>query len=170
MAEALKQERLVVYAVGGPRLRNITQSYARSVVLPPSGAAPRRVDVGDPLAAFFLGPTWYSLDGLFRWMPRSATVRLAGPRSAAERLYVSGFCPGAQVAAGPIEMAITAEGELLGVARITRGDDRFAFDFSLPAKLIGRPSIEVGIALNRTTKIPGDERDNGLVFGVFELL
>jgi hypothetical protein len=169
MAEALKRERLVVYAVGGPRLRNITQSYARSVVLPPRGAAPRRVDVGDPLAAFFLGPTWYTLDGIFRWMPKSATVRVGGPRSAAERLYVSGFCPGAQVAAGPIEMAVTAEGEVLGFARITKGDDRFTFDFSLPGKLIGRPSIEVSITLNRTTKIPGDEREIGLVFGVFEV-
>jgi hypothetical protein len=169
MAQALRHERLVVYAVGGPRLRNITQSYARSVVLPPRGAAPRRVDVGNPLAEFFLGPTWYTLDGIFRWMPKSATVRLGGPRSATERLHITGYCPGAQVAAGPVEMAVTAEGEPLGVASISKGESHFAFDFSLPPKLIGATSIQVGIALNRTTKIPGDERENGLVFGVFEI-
>ena len=169
VAEALRKDRLVVYEAGGPRLRNITQSYARTFELPPRSAAPRRVDAGEPLAAPFLGPAWHDPEGGFRWMPKSATVRIGGPRSAAERLHVSGFCPGIQLAAGPIEMTVTADGEPLGVVRITKGDARFAFDFSLPAKLIGKPSMEVGITLGHTSKIPGDQREKGLVFGVFEM-
>jgi hypothetical protein len=66
-------------------------------------------------------------------------------------------------------MTVSAEGETLGVARVTQGDARFAFDFSLPTKLVGRLSWELAITLNRTFSRPEDEREKGLVFGVFEV-
>ena len=90
---ALDRDELVVYAAGGERLKNITSAYAALAVWDADPPPPRIVDAGNPLMRYALGPTWYTLDGLSRWMPRIATVQIAGPAAAGEKLYVRGFCP-----------------------------------------------------------------------------
>jgi hypothetical protein len=157
---------MVVYEVGGTRLKNITRRYAGGLETPPG--PPRRVDVSNPLTAYTLGPAWYPLAGNHRWMPRRATLRLGGPRSAAERLYVSGYCPAFLLAQGPLGMTVSADGEPLSTVSVTRGDAQFRFDFPLPAWLTGRPEVEIEIRLDRITRAP-DGRELGLVFGVFEI-
>lgn len=157
---------MVVYAVGGPRLRNVTRLYGASLdVLP--GRAPRRVDVGNPLTGYLLGPTWYPHAVNHRWMPQQATLRVGGPRSAAERLYISGHCPAAMLRSGPLEMTASADGEILSTVTITHGDAGFAFGFALPPRLLGKPVVEIEIRVNRTQQVSG--RDLGLAFGVFEI-
>lgn len=168
VASALKRGEVVVYEAGGPRLRNVTRIYAAGLKVSPL-LPPRRVDVSNPLAAHLLGPTWYPPGDNHRWMPQRATVRLAGPRSATERLHVSGYCPAAHLLAGPLEMTVAVEGGVLSTVPITRGDALFRFDFPLPAHWVGRPALEIEIQVNRTFRPPAGDRELGLAFGVFEI-
>jgi len=166
IAYALHRGGMVVYEVAGRRLKNITRRYAGGRETPPG--PPRRVDVSSPLTEYALGPAWRAREARHRWMPRRATLRLGGPRSAAERLYVSGYCPAFLLAPGPLGMTVSADGEPLSTVSITRGDARFQFDFPLPARLAGRPEVELEIRLDRVSRA-ADGRELGLVFGVFEI-
>jgi len=39
----------------------------------------------------------------------------------------------------------------------------------LPAAVVGRPEMQVGVEVSRTFVPPGDLRELGLAFGVFEV-
>src|SRR5262249_61651621 len=89
---ALREDRAVVYEVTDRGLKNITNSYrSRAHLLKP--AAPRRIVVGEPLMSDWLGPGWYEAQQGIRWMGRRAEVRLAGPRTLAERLRIHTYYP-----------------------------------------------------------------------------
>jgi hypothetical protein len=61
------------------------------------------------------------------------------------------------------------DGGEIGQLRITQGDTGFDTAVRLPSQLVGKPSMEVTIQLDRTFRAPGDARDLGLVFGSFEV-
>jgi len=166
LAEGLARDELAVYQVGGARLKNVTRLYRDSLRVP-RGRAPRRVDVGIPLARYLLGPTWHADEGGRRWMPRRATLRLGGPRSASDRLHVYGYCPGLLLQPGPLAITVSADGVSLATVMITRSDAPFRFDFALPGELVGRPEMEIEVQVARTVSVAG--RELGLVFGVFEV-
>jgi hypothetical protein len=164
---ALDRDAVVVYRTGQGPLRNITHQYN-----PPEGAAasaPLRLDVADPLVADRLGPTWYPIESRFRWMPRQASVRMPGPRSAAQKLYVTAICPKEQVSNGPLEMTLTVDGVQLPPAQFTKGNAEPTFAFPLPAGATAKGDIDITIELSRTVKIGADTRDLGLAFGRFEI-
>ena len=165
IAKALDDEQLVVYDVRGPLLRNMTTAYASQ---PRNLGAPHRVDVASPLAQSQLGPEWYAADGNHRWMPKRATVRIAGPTAPGQKLYLRGYYPAEQLRAGPITVAITANGSPLPPATIASGGD-FELAFPLPDSLAGQSAIEVVVEVNRTFRAGGDIRDLGLAFGEFEV-
>lgn len=99
-AQALAHHEATVYDVRGGGLREMPAPFAAGV---PASAAPARIDVASPLAAYLPGPEWYAAEGNHRWMPDRATVRMAGPRSAAEKLYLAdcrGGLPGNLIGAG----------------------------------------------------------------------
>jgi len=157
---------IVIYRVGRGPLREITQRF----VVPgnPQGA-PLRVDAADPLDADYLGPTWYHGEGQFRWMPRTAGVRISGPLSAAQKLYVTAFCPAAQLTPGPLKMTLTIDGVEQAPVEFTRGDIDSTFVFTPPPASIGKSNMEITVKVNRTTHAGADERALGLAFGVFEI-
>jgi hypothetical protein len=64
---------------------------------------------------------------------------------------------------------VSVEGEALPPVEIRRGDLVFSFDFPLPEKLVGRPSIQVEVRVDRTFSPGGEQRRLGLAFGVFEV-
>ena len=104
----LDRDQIVVYHAGRGPLENITRQY-----VPPAAAAdsgPLRIDMADPLVSDHLGPGWFPLESGFRWMARTARVRMPGPRTAAQRLYVAASCPAAQVEHGPLAMTVTVDG------------------------------------------------------------
>jgi hypothetical protein len=165
---ALDRDQVVVYRAGAGPLQNITHQY-----VPPAGpaaaGAPLRVDVGDPLVADRLGPTWYARESGFRWMPRQASLRMPGPQSPGQKLYVTAICPTEQLAKGPLEMTLTVDGVRLAPVRFTKGNAEATFAFPLPAATIGKSDIEIGVELSRTVRIGSDRRDLGLAFGKFEI-
>jgi len=167
--DGLDHGRIVVYSTAGDRLKNITRFYEATARLHLRREVPRRVDVSNDLLAYLIGKSWYPRDGNHRWMPKLGTVRLGGPTTVAQRLYVSGFCPAAQLEKGPLPLSIQVNGKPLPRVRVEQGNESFAFNFVLPADLVGAESVEVAVEVGRTFTPPGEDRALGLAFGVFEI-
>jgi hypothetical protein len=165
VAKGLDDDALAVYDVRGPRLRNITSAYASQ---PHELGLPRRVDAGNPLTAPLLGPEWYGADGNHRWMPKRASVRMAGPVAAGQKLYLRGFYPADQLRNGPVRVSVSVDGSALGDATIAAGGN-FELAFPLAGVVVGQQSIEVVVEVSRTFRAGTDVRDLGLAFGEFEV-
>jgi hypothetical protein len=137
------------------------------------------VNVGRPAYSARLGPSWYSIENGFRWMPKSATVLLARPKSSEERLYVTGFAVAQALASGPVtlhfrvsadsERRPSGNGQEIGAVTISEPDRPFQCDFALPDKLVGADAFELWIEASKTFRIPGDPRELGMVFGTFSI-
>jgi hypothetical protein len=147
----------VVYSAAGPRLRNITSTYRP----PESTETPHLVNAANPLTEYLLGKGWHQVSGNHRWMGKRASVRIAGPRRAGARLYVSAS------SVQPLEVTAWADGTALGTQSGPQGDVRL--QFPLPESVVGRPSIEVTLEVSRTVRPPHDGRELGLAFGMFEV-
>ena len=148
-----------------PVLRNITSTYAGQLRDLP---LPRRVDVASRLAASLLGPEWYAPEGTHRWMPKRASLRMAGPTAAGQKLYLRGHYPPEQLRAGPLTVSVTVNGTPLAPAILASGGD-FALVFPLPDSLVGQSAIEIVVEVGRTFRAGADIRDLGLAFGEFEV-
>lgn len=167
---ALEEDRAVVYSAAGGPLRNVTRVFRATARTKWGGAGlPFRVDAGNPLFAAQLGPTWYPAEGIYRWMPKRATVWLHGPVDAGQRLYLTGFCAAASVREKPLPVSVSVDGELVGRTLLTQPDAAFALEYPLPAPAVGKPRIEVAVEVGHTFHPPGDARALGLVFGTISV-
>jgi hypothetical protein len=166
---ALDRNMAQVYQVGGPQLRNITRSYREEVASKWKPELPRRVDVGQALFADQLGPTWYPIEGGYRWMPRQATIRLGGPKTPRDRLYISGFCPADQLRSGPLHLQIRVDGIALPALTVTNANIESDFVVPLPLQLVGKEAVELSLEVDRTMRPPGEERELGMAFGTFAI-
>jgi hypothetical protein len=166
---ALNSGKIVVYSAAGEKLKNITGVYGSTSQLHLQGETPRRVDVANDLLAYLLGSTWYPRDETHRWIPKRATLRLGGPKSAGQRLYITGYCPSGQLEKGALPLTVEVDGKALATVQIQRGTERFDFDFALPDGLVGKESVEIAVEAGRTYIPPGEDRELGLVFGAFEI-
>lgn len=160
---------VVVYAITPGRLRNITSLYEARLAGQAKGETPRRVDVGNPLMAYLLGTEWYSLEGGYRWIPSRATLRIGGPRSPAEKLYVTGFCPEAHLRMGPLPIRLMLDGVPLKTTVVTPGEVAFQRVFDLPNQFVGKEQVTLAVEAGRTIKMGLEQRDRALAFGVFEI-
>ncbi|HBY62135.1 MAG TPA: hypothetical protein DEH78_20125, partial [Solibacterales bacterium] len=116
---ALDRDLAVVYQAENERLRNVT-SHFRNVVAPQwSAGTPRFVDAGQRMFDDLLGAGWYELETGQRWSGPKATLRVGGPRHAAERLWLAGFVADVQMAAGPLPIRVWVDGEALPFQSIT---------------------------------------------------
>jgi hypothetical protein len=169
LRNAITHNQVVVYSDVGDHLRNITEVWERSNLdrLSPNqrpDQVPRRVEVGNPLLAFLLGPEWLPVEASgFRWMPGRATVRLGGPRTAKDRLLLEGFCPEKQLSAGVLHLSVSVDGIPLPIAQISNPESNFRRLIAVPKSLVGRDSVVVEISLDRVLHEGG--RELGLVFG-----
>jgi len=78
---AMLDRSVVIYSFAVDHLRNETETYRRRMLGLLSGAARRRVEIGNPLHAFVLGPQWGPTVSGFRWAPAEATLRQGVPRN-----------------------------------------------------------------------------------------
>ncbi|HLG95651.1 MAG TPA: hypothetical protein VKX49_05000 [Bryobacteraceae bacterium] len=157
-----------VYQLTGRRLRDVTaqQLAALSDYVAEHS---QFVDVGDSAYSNRLGPTWYPVEDRFRWMPQRATLKMAGPEKAGQMLEVTGFCPAILTKHGSVQVTFTVNDAPIGTVELTKRDEQFQFDFPLPSTLVGRPQVEIGIEVDHTTRVDGDPRELGLVFGTFTI-
>lgn len=165
---ALDRDQAVVYQAGGPRLKNITAFYRDRVAASWTLEPPRFLDAGQPLFADLLGPEWYPAEGAYRWMPQRATLRMGAPRTPAEKLYLVGYCAAEALAPGPLKMTVTISGLPVSSFQITHAGE-FTQPIALPAPLLGKPDMQVALALDRTFSPPHDPRALGVAFGTFSL-
>ncbi len=168
VSRALNDQSAVVYTVEGRKLRNVTRSYTRWVDEQPEPPLARSVDLGVAYYKDQIGDGWYALENGFRWSKKHAAVYLPGPAAANDKLHVHGFAMAQLVKAGPLHFALTVDGRAEPVKTIEHGSE-FEFSYALPADLIGRPKIEIAFTVDRTTQIPGDDRNLGLAFGQFSI-
>jgi len=169
---ALQKEILIVYSARGEHLRNITSLYERAAGnrygWDETKNLPRRLDAGSSLMAYLLGSTWYSPVGTFRWMPSTASFRIGGPRTFEDKLTLAGYCPPEQTESGPLVFSVAVDGKVISESTISKPETSFSRTFVLPRDLVGRESVEVTIAVNRTLdRTEGSPL--GLAFGVFEI-
>lgn len=167
--DALRRNQAAAYAIGRDGLVDVTAEYISVLATQNPDTAARMIDAGNPLFAGSLGPEWYSLDGGFRWMPKTATLTIAGPSAKGQSLEVSGFFPETIASHGPVRLAVSADSIDLGSTLVDKAGAAFMRKFALPGALVGRPLIHLKITLDHTTRIPGDPRDFGLVFGKFAI-
>jgi len=167
--KALDREQVVVYEVGGERLRNLTALYQVIGSRLWGAEEPRRVHAGNRLLADQLGPGWFDIEGGHRWMSRQATVRLGGPAKPGQKLYLSGYCPAGLLEHGPVRLTVAVDGEPLPPVLLRDPDQRFEMVLPLPDKLVGHPAMAVSLELDRTFTPPGETRRLGLVFGTFRV-
>ncbi len=157
-----------VYQLEGRQLRDVTAPHLEELSEYVATHS-RFVDVGDPIYTSRLGPSWYRAEDRFRWMPKTATLRIAGPQKDGQILEVTGYCPASLLTRGPLELTLRGDGVQIAAAKLTEPDKQFDLQFPIPAELAGRPQLEIEIAVNRTTHIPGDPRELGLIFGTFRI-
>jgi len=165
----LREDRIVVYQLGEGPLRNITSSFSTLANLRWKQEPASGVDVGQELLADQLGEGWYPIEGGYRWMGKTAVVRLAGPSSPEQRLYVTGYVSEEALANGPIALTVTVDGRTLSTAAVTVPNARFDFDFPLPADLVGHELVDVRLSVDRTFTPPSESRELGLAFGVISI-
>jgi hypothetical protein len=128
-----------------------------------------RVDLGDPLVTERLGPGWYQPEPGIRWMGRTASLRMPGPRTANQRLYVTAICPAAQLENGALEVTVSVDGVRLPPARFTRGNPESTLVFGLPPQAVGKSEILIALEVSRTVRIGADQRELGLAVRQIEI-
>ncbi len=170
---AIAHDGVVIYSDVGDHLRNITGAWEQSNFARLASAGnpdrePSRVDVANPLLAYLLGPEWFPVESGFRWMPRRATVRLGGPRSAKDQLVLEGSCPDLQLKAGSLHLSVTVDEFPLANIQLGIRDGAFHRTVTLPPSLIGRSVVTVGLQVDRVIRDPGG-RELGLVFGTIAI-
>lgn len=167
--EALMEDQARVYKVIQDGVVDFTAEYYEEALKRWKPELSKRVDVGVPSFAKQLGPSWYPIEDHFRWMPRSATVKLAGPKSLREHLFIRGYCPPSQFQGKALNLTVFVDGHPFRPVQITPAKPKFEFEFPLPEQLLGKDAVEVEVDVDRTRTPPGDNRELGLVFGVFEI-
>ncbi len=169
VAHALQDGSALVYTVENRKLRNITRTYTALIQSGPAPSLSPSIDVGASYYSSQVGEGWYGLEGGFRWSRRSAVVYLPGPSAPGKKLMVHGFTPEQQIRAGPLHFALSIDGREQPVKIIGQTNAEFHFEYDLPADLVGRPKIEIGFAIDRTFRVPTDDRELGLAFGEFSI-
>jgi hypothetical protein len=80
LRRALLDDSAVIYSVTADHLRNVTEDFRRRVTDEWPDTAPRRIEIGNPLFAFALGPGWGPIESGFRRISPRASLRLGAPR------------------------------------------------------------------------------------------
>jgi hypothetical protein len=169
MLTALRQNRARILEAGPMRTTDITERFQQLKQAEYLAQHRNFVDVGDPQYASRLGPQWYPIENGFRWMPKAATIRIAGPTTAPDKLYVTGYSAPSALASGPVRMLFRAGGKDIGKTLLAKPGEKFVISFPLPAQLVGQFEIEIAIEASKTFKPPNDQRELGMVFGTFEI-
>lgn len=170
--ELYARRQLAVYRWIGDGVVDETSSFAPgapAASAESARAAPGdRVDVANPNFSDRLSDAWYPIAQDSRWMPKRAAVRMRSGDGAAHTLRISGYCPAVLLKNGPLHLTVSIGGVAMKPVAIDKPDAPFQFDFPLQAGLA--KEFEVQLEVDRTTRVPPDERDLGLPFGVFEIV
>ena len=157
MLAALSGNRALIYDARSGKLIDVSEL---------SAGLPRRIELARPPLDSLLGPSWYAAEGNFRWMPKDASVRLGVPESGTGEIRtgvirVDAFCAPVQIAAQPLVVWLSIDGR--PGPRLTVRDCNQPVILKMPLDAApGKKEIEVGVHVDRTIRVGGDQRDLGL--------
>ncbi|MEO8025108.1 MAG: hypothetical protein ABI823_01460 [Bryobacteraceae bacterium] len=162
-ARALDLDQAVVLQVAGPDVIDVTAKYR--AIARAQRAAMRRTsaDLGDPGSADLLGTGWYPPENGFRWMAKTATLRLSAPQKAGEKIYIDGYVPAGAIAGGPLALTVRVNGAVMGVQVLTKANAMLGIAFLLPPGIAGQKEIAIQLEVSRTFRPPNDARDLGII-------
>jgi hypothetical protein len=166
-AHAMRNELAVVYVVSGDHLRNITRNYLPVALSQFPQGLPTRVDLGNPLYEWILGPGWHPIGASVRAMDLSATLRLRVPDSSGNQLVVEGYFWKAALQAHPPSVSAFADGLLLGKSGVPAGEAPFHLVFDVPESFRGKQSAEVRISVS--PEAGTSPQDSGAIFETVEI-
>ncbi len=163
VVQSLKKGRAVVYEADERPLREVTRTYGRQQQSKVGRAAPSRIEVGNHAFDEYLGPEWHEEDQDFRWMPRRATVQLAGPAKPGQRLVLTGLSPTHQ-RQGIQRVRVSFNGVQSEPVSLDPNETNFRLLFPVPPAYVGQPRITVGVEVDSALQNPsGETRELGLV-------
>ena len=164
---AMERDEVVIYSLSGDHLRNITESFQRSAPSRFQNRLPSRIDAGNPLYAWLLGPTWLQPESGVRWMPGEATVRLRGPDTHGNKIVLDGFYPAGQLTEqthkSPRNLIVSVDGVRVGETQINNPESNFHRLFPVPGASVGKSVVEIEIRVDPVERRNG--QTYGLVFG-----
>jgi hypothetical protein len=166
---AMRQGEVAAFAIEGRHLNDVTETYLATLSAQFTAAHPEVVYLADPVFKSRLGPTWYQAEKDFRWMPKTATLKIGGPRKPGQILQATGFCPAAVLEKGPQTVVFRADGIRFGTATLTDASQPFELHFPLPNELVGKNTIEISIEVGHTIQAGADIRPLGLIFSTFTM-
>jgi hypothetical protein len=125
---------------------------------------PLRIDLTRLIHPKQLCSGWYENEGVVRWMSKRGEVRLKGPGSNSQRLWIEAKNYNTR----PFQLAVQANGISLGTKTVD-SIGPFQSDFALPPELAHNGPLLVALEVSDTFQPPGDNRELGLAFGVIEI-
>ncbi len=157
---AIENDQVVIYSLSGDHLRNVTEIFERSAPNRFLNRLPSRIDAGNPLYSWLLGPTWLLPESGVRWMPGEATVskELRG-FSEADKVVLDGFYPAELVNRLPRLLVVSVDGVRVGETPINNPESSFHRLFAIPDASVGKSAVEIGIHIEPV------ERKNGQTYG-----
>jgi hypothetical protein len=169
MLVALSENRARVFSVDDGNLRDITALFVRAVL---HHQTPTRIEMSHPAVGTALGPTWYPIEGDLRWMPKTATAHLGAPEPGSGILRIEATCAAIPSDPRPLLVTVTANGLTLPPVAIDHcgaslRDLRFPLDRLPPAS---GAVLDIVIELDRTMRVPPDQRDLGLAVRTIEVV
>jgi len=165
---AIETGAAVVYQVGGPKLTNMTGAF-RTRAQQWMSRPVRTLDVGQPYLSDLVGPEWYPIEGGFRWMPKRATLRIGGPQTASEQLYLRGYYPKEQLAKGPVQVTVSIDGQPLATQPLVLTDSDFHLTFPFKPEHTGKDWLNVTLEASRAVDEGAGGRELGLAFGIISV-
>lgn len=134
LRRALLDDSAVIYSVTADHLRNVTETFRRRITDELPDTAPRRIEVGDPLFAFALGPEWGPVESGFRRIPARASLVL-GARGNRHSLVLEGRYEAANPGATGAHLMLLLDSVPAGETWLNGPNGDFYRLFNLPAPI-----------------------------------
>lgn len=160
----------VVLDISKGTAADVTERYREIAARQWKADAVKSVDLGKAMYDDLLRGDWYAAESGFRWMGRSAQIRMAGPENPEDRLRLSGECPEQQWKGGALPLTVTVNGKKAAVLQIVQNTRHFDFEVPFPAGTPQGSEVVVGLEVARTFKVENDPRTFGLTFGRLEIV
>jgi len=163
---AVDGNQALVYTLAGDHLRNITPAYAATLSARFPGAAsgaPARLDPGNALYGYMLGPGWLKPEDGAVWMTGTSVLRIKGPASSGWSLRLEGSIPGEQLKTGTRTIRASADGIFIGEAKVSDPESQFKRLLPMPDSLVGRSVLKLELQVTPVIRLGGVEY--GAVFG-----
>jgi len=164
--QALESGKAVVLSITADEVFDATARYRGVAMSQYLQSRPRLVNVGEAGYESLLGPGWWPAEAKFRWMATTASLTLGAPSDPKDRLHISGFCPETVAKGGPLTLIVKANGAEVGRRTLTEVAP-FSLAFALPKTT--SDTVKIELEVSRATRLAGDKRDLGLIFGTFAI-